>query len=109
MSDGTKLLFPSQINGYLSDNNLRRRVWNPLLAYVGITDRVRIHDLRGSYADIAYSHGATITFVQNQLGYQKADTLLNVYMKNSPTMIDSALKNMNGIFVNKDENNDEQI
>ena len=109
LSDGTKLLFPSQINGYLSDNNLRRRVWNPLLAYVGITNRVRIHDLRGSYADIAYSHGATITFVQNQLGHQKADTLLNVYMKNSPTMIDSALKNMNGIFVNKDENNDEQI
>ena len=103
LPEGTKILFHSQVNGYLSDTNIRRRVWQPLLAYVGITDRVRLHDLRGSYADIAYEHGASIKFIQNQLGHQKADTLLNVYMKNNQGMIDNALEALNGLFTDDDE------
>lgn len=99
----TKILFPSQVNGYLSDNNLRRRVWQPLLAYAGITDRVRLHDLRGSYADIAYQHGSSIKFIQNQLGHRQADTLLNIYMKNNSDMINSALDTMKGIFTDEEE------
>ncbi len=98
LPEDTNLLFPSQVNGYLNVDNLRRRVWQRLLAYVGITDRVRIHDLRGSYADIALDNGASIKFIQNQLGHKKAQTTLNIYMKNSKDMIEKALGGMNGIL-----------
>ena len=98
---GTKLLFPSQTNGYIDDNNLRRRVWQPLLIYAGITDRVRLHDLRGSYADIALDRGASIKFIQNQLGHHKAETTLNIYMKNNKDMVDKALGNLNGVLKNE--------
>lgn len=100
LPEGTKILFPSQVNGYLSDTNLRIRVWQPLLAYVGITDRIRLHDLRGSYADIALEHGASIKFIQNQLGHAKAQTTLDIYMKNNDDTIKNALEQMNGVFTN---------
>ena len=97
-SNDTQILFPSQVNGYLSDNNIRRRVWQPLLAYVGISDRVRIHDFRGSYADIALDNGASIKFVQNQLGHTKSQVTLDIYTKNNKDMVDRALGGLNGIL-----------
>lgn len=100
LSEGTKLLFPSQVNGYLNVDNLRRRVWQPLLIYVGIDKRVRIHDIRGSYADIALSHGASIKFIQNQLGHSKVQTTLDIYTQNNQDMTNQALENMNGILSN---------
>ncbi|MCM1264855.1 MAG: site-specific integrase [Candidatus Gastranaerophilales bacterium] len=96
LPEDTKLLFPSQVNGYINVDNFRRRVWQPLLTYADITDRVRIHDLRGSYADIAETKGASLKFIQNQLGHTKAQTTLDVYMKNSQDMINDALEKMNG-------------
>ncbi len=102
LPEGAKILFPSQVNGYLSDTNIRRRVWQPLLNYVGITDRVRLHDLRGSYVDIAINNGASIKFVQNQLGHHKAETTLNVYAKNNKDMIDKALGEIDGKFIDSD-------
>lgn len=96
LPDATKLLFPSQVNGYINADNFRRRVWQPLLVYAGISERVRIHDLRGSYADIAETKGASLKFIQNQLGHTKVQTTLDVYMKNSQDMIDNALEKLNG-------------
>ncbi|MCM1266198.1 MAG: site-specific integrase [Candidatus Gastranaerophilales bacterium] len=98
LSNDTKILFPSQVNKYLNVENLRSRVWKPLLVYADITDRVRIHDLRGSYADIALDHGASIKFIQNQLGHKKSQTTLDVYAKNNQDMIDKALGGMNDIL-----------
>lgn len=99
---GTKLLFPNKVNGYLNDKNLRIRVWKPLLDFFDITDRVRLHDLRGSYADIALQHGASIKFIQNQLGHSKAETTLNIYMKNNDDAIKKALEQMKGVFKNEE-------
>lgn len=73
-------------------------MWQPLLAYAGITDRVRLHDLRGSYADIALEHGASIKFIQNQLGHANAETTMNIYMKNNSDAIKKALEQMSGVF-----------
>ncbi len=98
LSEGTKLLFPSQVNSYLNVDNLRSRVWQPLLIYVGINKRVRVHDIRGSYADIALSHGASIKFIQNQLGHSKVQTTLDIYTQNNQDMTNYALEKMNGIL-----------
>lgn len=61
-----------------------------------IDKRVRIHDLRGSYADIADTKDAGLKFIQNQLGHTKVQTTLDVYMKNSQDITDKALEKMNG-------------
>lgn len=95
---GSKLLFPNKHNGYLNVDNIRRRVWQPLLVAVGINERVRMHDLRGSYADIADTKGASLKFIQNQLGHTKSQTTLDVYMKNNQDMIESSLGGLNGVF-----------
>ena len=98
LPDNTKLVFPNEINGYLDIGNIRRRIWKPLLVYADIKDPVRIHDLRGSYADIAFACGASIKFVQNQLGHAKAQTTLDIYAKVNQDMIDRALNSMNGFL-----------
>lgn len=53
---------------------------------------------RGSYADIAETKEASHKFIQNQLGHTKAQTTLNVYMKNSQDMVNDALEKMNNIL-----------
>ena len=98
IADDTMLVFPNNVGSYISDKNFRERVWKPLLVYAEIKDRVRIHDLRGTYADIALSRGASIKFVQNQLGHAKSQTTLDVYARNNTDMIERALAEMNGIL-----------
>ncbi len=95
---GTTLLFPSKVNKYINVENFRSRVWKPLLIYAGITDRVRLHDLRGSYADIALTRTANIKFIQNQLGHRKSQTTLDIYTQNSQDMVDKALGSMDDIL-----------
>lgn len=101
LTNDTMLVFPNKIGSYISDKNLRERVWKPLLIYAGIKDRVRLHDLRGSYADIALDRGASIKFVQNQLGHAKSQTTLDVYARNNTDMIEKALCEMNGVLKNE--------
>lgn len=101
IADDTMLVFPNKVGSYISDKNLRERVWKPLLIYAGIKDRVRLHDLRESYADIALDRGASIKFVQNQLGHAKSQTTLDVYARNNTDMIERALEEMNGALRNE--------
>lgn len=98
ITDDTMLVFPNNVGSYISDKNFRERVWKPLLVYAEIKDRVRIHDLRGTYADIALSRGASIKFVKNQLGHAKSQTTLDVYARNNTDMIERALAEMDGIL-----------
>ena len=51
----------------------------PLLAYVGITKRVRIHDLRGSFINLSLSNDLGVKFTQKQAGHKKSQTTLDVY------------------------------
>lgn len=101
IADDRMLVFPNKVGNYISDKNFRERVWKPLLIYAEIKDRVRLHDLRGTYADIALSRGASIKFVQNQLGHAKSQTTLDVYARNNTDMIGRALKEMNGALRNE--------
>ena len=82
-------------------------MWKPLLIYAGITDRVRLHDLRGSYADIALTRTANIKFIQNQLGHRKSQTTLDIYTQNSQDMVDKALGSMDDILNGDNNGTDE--
>lgn len=92
------LLFPSNAGTYLRGENIRRRVFYPLLKLCGINKRVRLHDLRGSYTDMTLSSGLSVKFTQNQLGHAKSDTTLNIYARNNHDMISMATNQLNSIF-----------
>lgn len=98
------LLFPNKVGNYINASNFRERVWKPLLKICGITKRVRLHDLRGSYTDMTLTSGLSIKFTQNQLGHSKAETTTNIYMRNNQDMIDCAMKKLNGIFEKQKQN-----
>ncbi len=102
--DEVKLLFPNSKGKYLHLPNLRRRVWEPLLKDCGITYRVRIHDLRGSFTDLSLAEGLSIKFTQNQLGHAKSETTLNVYARNNIDMVNRATERIGNVFARKCEN-----
>ncbi len=95
---GSTLLFPNEAGNYQNPSNLRNRRWKPLLAYVGITKRVRIHDLRASYINMALSSGLSIKFVQNQAGHSKAQTTLDIYASCNKAMKKQAMEVLNEKF-----------
>ena len=92
------LLFPNKAGGYISASNFRNRVFNKLLELCGITKRIRIHDLRGSYIDMVLSSGLSVKFAQNQVGHTDSKTTLNIYARNNADMVDVATQRLNSIF-----------
>ena len=94
----SELLFPNKAGGYILAENIRRRVFYPLLKYCGINKRVRLHDLRGTYIDLTLSSGLSVKFTQNQTGHAKAETTLNIYARNNQDMINNAMACLNSVF-----------
>ena len=94
----SKLLFPNEAGNYQNPSNLRNRKWKPLLAYVGISKRVRIHDLRGSYINMSLSSGLSVKFAQNQAGHSKAQTTLDIYARYNQDMRKKGMEVLNEIF-----------
>ncbi len=100
-----ELLFPNEAGNYLNPNNLRKRFWKPLLKLCGITKRVRLHDLRGSYIDTVISQGMSGKFAQNNVGHSEYGITYNTYAKNTTDGIELALMKLNELFSQKCENN----
>ena len=92
------LLFPNKAGGYINASNFRNRVFDKVLELCGITKRIRIHDLRGSYIDMVLSSGLSVKFAQNQVGHTDSKTTLNIYARNNVDMIDIATQKLNSIF-----------
>lgn len=95
---GSQLLFPNQAGNYHNPSNLRNRLWYPLLAYIGITKRVRIHDLRGSYINLTLSNKISVKFTQAQVGHKKSQTTLDIYARNNNDMKKVAMEILNEKF-----------
>lgn len=93
-----ELLFPNEVGGYMNIDNFRRRFWTSLKKKAGITERIRLHDLRGSYTDMLFSQGLSPKFAQNQLGHARIQTTLDFYLQNSQDIIDNAMEKINTIF-----------
>jgi integrase len=72
------LVFPDSAGGHLDDHNLRRRVWEPLLAVAELRHR-RIHDLRHSFASLLLQDGVELLYVSQQLGHATASFTLDRY------------------------------
>ena len=98
---GSKLLFPNEVGNYQNPSNLRNRKWKPLLAYVGITKRVRIHDMRSTYINLSLSNDLGVKFAQKQAGHKKSQTTLDIYARCNNDMNKKAREVLNEIFTQR--------
>jgi len=71
-------LFFNSIGGNVDVNNWRRRVFNKTLTKAKLR-RIRIHDLRHTYATLRISKGDNVADVSNQLGHHSVKLTMDVY------------------------------
>jgi integrase len=63
----------------LRNSNFNRRIWRPAVQAVGLSDRLRIHDLRHTAAAIMISEGAPLEVVKAQLGHSSISVTSDFY------------------------------
>jgi integrase len=74
----TDLVFVSRKGTPLSDSNIRKRVWYKVLAQAGLP-RIRIHDLRHTFATRLLEEGQHLAYVQQQLRHASIKTTVDIY------------------------------
>jgi len=78
LGDAPEYVFNNEKGGFIDVNNWRRRVFNKALEKAGLR-KIRIHDLRHTYATLRLSKGDNITDVSNQLGHHSVKLTLDIY------------------------------
>lgn len=72
------LVFCNDGGGLLFETNIRNRVFNPTLKKAGLR-KIRIHDLRHTYASLLINQGENLKYVQQQLGHASITTTVDRY------------------------------
>jgi integrase len=71
-------VFINEAGGVMDVSNLRRRVFNPALAKAGLR-RIRIHDLRHTFASLLIQQRETLAYVRDQLGHHSIQITVDTY------------------------------
>ena len=72
-------MFPSPVTGEMYGPDCVGRLHKTLLKKAGITEKVRFHDLRHTYATLAIRSGVDPKTVSSVLGHYSEDFTLDVY------------------------------
>jgi len=72
------LAFCTVDGGIIDQANLRHRVFEPTLTIAGLR-KMRIHDLRHTYASLLINQGENLKYVQEQLGHASITTTVDRY------------------------------
>jgi integrase len=72
------LVFCTERGGLLDPANLRHRVCGPALTAAGLR-KIRIHDLRHTFASLLINQGENLKYVQQQLGHASITTTVDRY------------------------------
>ena len=72
------LLFPSRDGSPLDGDNLRHRVFYPLLEKADVP-RIRFHDIRHTFASLLLQNGESLAYVKDQMGHASIQTTVDVY------------------------------
>ncbi len=72
------LVFPNMRGRYIDKNNWRRRVFKKALKKAK-SRKIRIHDLRHTYATLRIAKGDNIADVSKQLGHHSVKLTLDIY------------------------------
>ena len=75
---GTTLAFPDKHGEPINDSYLRKSVFYPLLAKAKLP-RIRLHDIRHTYASQLLQAGAPVHYVKEQLGHSSIATTVDLY------------------------------
>ncbi len=91
------LVFPTPEGTPRDGANLHKRVFQPMLRRSGLA-RIRIHDLRHTFASVLINSGENLKYVQMQLGHSSIKTTVDRYghlmpdaHKNAGSRLDAAL------------------
>jgi integrase len=80
LSADTDFVFPNDAGGQGSQNSVRSALLRALKK-AKITKRLRIHDMRHTFASILVGQGLDVTFVSAQLGHKTPAITLSIYAK----------------------------
>lgn len=95
-SGGDHLVFPNTTGGFIDDNNLRKRVFEPALSRAGLR-KIRIHDLRHTFASLLINQGENLKYVQQQLGHASITTTVDRYGHLMPDAHMDACNRLDGV------------
>lgn len=89
----TTYVFPDAKGGALSRHNFPRRHFYPLLELAELP-RIRMHDLRHSFASLMLALGTHPKVVQEILGHSRISTTLDTYSHVIPAMTGAAIDDL---------------
>jgi integrase len=92
------LVFPNAVGGLMISHNFVRRNYKRLLTRLGISSRVRFHDLRHTCATLLLSRGVNVKVVSEMLGHSDIGITLRVYAHVLPHMQQSAVQEMEAML-----------
>jgi len=78
MGDKPEFIFTNTVGTPIDVNGWRRRVFNKALEKAGV-GKIRIHDLRHTYASLRISKGDNIADVLKQMGHSSVKLTLDIY------------------------------
>ena len=71
-------VFTTAAGSMMDPDNFRKRVWPKLLAKAGMR-KIRIHDLRHSFACLFIQQGESLVYVKEQMGHHSIRVTVDVY------------------------------
>ena len=71
-------LFTTPDQKLIRSKNFRERVWGPLLKALGLRYR-KVHAIRHTYATLMILDGASLVYVQRQLGHSSITITVDTY------------------------------
>jgi integrase len=71
-------VFTNGLGGLIDVNNWRRRVFNKALKKAGLR-KIRIHDLRHTYASLLIQGSESLAYVRDQLGHHSIKVTIDIY------------------------------
>ena len=83
------LVFPAPLGGPMRWSKWVRRYFKPAARDAGLPGRLRLYDLRHTYASLLIAEGASVKAVQAQLGHATASITLDTYGHLFPSEMDA--------------------